>query len=125
MPDKKNEELNEGEMEQAAGGGGASISSSQSPSQTMGTLGERSGELLVFSAPDTWFAYPYTLDHKKAPDFARTVDIHRKPGYDPCELFFDPIIPVPQVRAGFRLLQQKLGLRTRMDVIGLAPVPPS
>ena len=46
MPDKKNEELNEGEMEQAAGGGGASISSSQSPSQTMGTLDERSGELL-------------------------------------------------------------------------------
>ena len=42
------------------------------------------------SAFDAWFAYPYWHDDARAPDFARTVDIHRKPGYDPVELFFDP-----------------------------------
>ena len=50
----------------------------------------RSGELVALSEPDAWFAYPFWLDDRLAPDFARTVDIHRKPGYDPCELFFDP-----------------------------------
>ena len=50
----------------------------------------RAGELVVLSHSDSWFAYPYWLDDRLAPDFARTVDIHRKPGYDPCELFFDP-----------------------------------
>lgn len=79
----------------------------------------RSGEIVASSRSDAWFAYPYWLDLRAAPDFARTVDIHRKPGFDPCELFFDPIIPVPQVRAAYRLLQKKLGLRTRLDVIGL------
>ena len=48
------------------------------------------GELVVLSAPDKWFSYQWWLDQKKAPDFAHTVDIHRKPGYDPQELFFDP-----------------------------------
>ena len=50
----------------------------------------RAGDLVALSRADSWFAYPYWLDDRLAPDFARTVDIHRKPGYDPCELFFDP-----------------------------------
>src|SRR5262249_44848615 len=50
----------------------------------------RAGELVVLAKPNAWFAYPFWLDDRKAPDYARTVDIHRKPGYDPCELFFDP-----------------------------------
>jgi predicted AlkP superfamily pyrophosphatase or phosphodiesterase len=74
----------------------------------------RSGELVALSRPDAWFAYPYWLEDARAPDFARTVDIHRKPGYDPCELF---MTSVP--RAAFRLLQKKLGFRYRMDVIPL------
>jgi predicted AlkP superfamily pyrophosphatase or phosphodiesterase len=82
---------------------------------------ERSGEVVVLSEPDAWFAYPYWLDDAAAPDFARTVDIHRKPGYDPCELFFDPALPWPKGRAVRRLIQKKLGFRTLFDVIPLDP----
>ena len=56
----------------------------------------RSGEMVALSEPDAWFAYPFWLDDRPAPDYARTVDIHRKPGYDPCELFFDPTLPGPK-----------------------------
>ena len=58
----------------------------------------RSGELVAIAAPDRWFSYYYWLDDARAPDFARTVDIHRKPGYDPVELFVDPAIRVPAAR---------------------------
>jgi len=78
---------------------------------------ERSGELVAVAEPDAWFTYYYWLDDDKAPDFAPTVDIHTKPGYDPAELFMDPAIPLPKLKAGFRLLQKKLGFRYRMDVI--------
>lgn len=81
----------------------------------------RAGELVVLSEPDAWFAYPYWLDDRKAPDFARTVDIHRKPGYDPCELFFDPGLLWPRGRAIARLVQKRLGFRTLFDVIPLDP----
>jgi predicted AlkP superfamily pyrophosphatase or phosphodiesterase len=81
----------------------------------------RSGELIALSAPDAWFAYPYWLDDRQAPDFARTVDIHRKPGYDPCELFFDPALAWPQGRALLRLVQKRLGFRTLFDVVPLDP----
>lgn len=79
----------------------------------------RSGELIALSEPDAWFAYPYWLDDRRAPDFARTVDIHRKPGYDPCELFFDPRFRWPQGHALLRLMQKKLGFRTLFDLIPL------
>jgi len=74
----------------------------------------RSGELIALAEPDSWFAYYYWLDDNHAPDFARTVDIHRKPGYDPCELFI-----TSKARATLRLAQKKLGFRYRMDVIPL------
>ncbi len=76
----------------------------------------RSGELIALAKPNAWFAYYYWLDDARAPDFARTVDIHRKPGYDPCELFM-----TSPLRAGLRLAQKKLGMRYRMDVIPLDP----
>jgi predicted AlkP superfamily pyrophosphatase or phosphodiesterase len=76
----------------------------------------RSGELIALSDPDAWFVYYYWMDPQRAPDFARTVDIHRKPGYDPCELFM-----TSPVRAAGRLLQKKLGFRYRMDVTPLDP----
>jgi hypothetical protein len=82
---------------------------------------ERSGEVVALSEPDAWFAYPYWLDDAKAPDFARTIDIHRKPGFDPCEMFFDPALPWPKGRAIRRLIQKKLGFRTLFDVIPLDP----
>ena len=68
---------------------------------------------------NAWFTYYYWLDDARAPDFARTVDIHRKPGYDPVELFLDPKIPLPKLKIAWRLLQKKLGFRMLMDVIPL------
>jgi predicted AlkP superfamily pyrophosphatase or phosphodiesterase len=79
----------------------------------------RSGELVALSERDAWFAYPFWLDDRLAPDYARTVDIHRKPGYDPCELFFDPRLWWPRGRALLRLVQKKLGFRTLFDVVPL------
>jgi predicted AlkP superfamily pyrophosphatase or phosphodiesterase len=81
----------------------------------------RSGELVALSHPDAWFAYPFWLDDRRAPDYARTVDIHRKPGYDPAELFFDPSLAWPKGRALRRLVQKKLGFRTLFDVVPLDP----
>ncbi|HNR99077.1 MAG TPA: alkaline phosphatase family protein [Planctomycetota bacterium] len=81
----------------------------------------RSGELVALSRPDRWFAYGWWLDDARAPDFARTVDIHRKPGYDPCELFFDPAKRCVRLRAALKLARRALGFRTVFDLIGLDP----
>ena len=67
----------------------------------------------------SWFTYYYWNDDRRAPDFARTVEIHRKPGYDPVELFLDPALAAPKAAIGKRLLLRKLGFRTLMDVIPL------
>jgi len=80
---------------------------------------ERAGELVAIAAPDSWFTYYFWLDDRVAPDYARTVDIHRKPGYDPAELFFDPQLKVPQLRVARRLARKLAGFRYYMDVIGL------
>jgi predicted AlkP superfamily pyrophosphatase or phosphodiesterase len=79
----------------------------------------RAGDLIVVARENAWFTYYYWLDAARAPDFARTVDIHRKPGYDPVELFLDPKIPAVKLKIAWRLLQKKLGLRMLMDVIPL------
>ncbi len=79
----------------------------------------RAGDLIAVSREDAWFTYYYWLEDAKAPDFARTVDIHRKPGYDPVELFLDPAIPAAKLKILWRLLQKKLGFRMLMDVIPL------
>jgi hypothetical protein len=84
------------------------------PPVDLGLDHPRSGELVALAKPDSWFAYPYWIDDARAPDFARTVDIHRKPGYDPCELFM-----TSPARAAVRLLQKKLGFRYRFDVVPL------
>lgn len=80
---------------------------------------ERSGELVAVAAPGAWFTYYFWLDDALAPDYARTVDIHRKPGYDPVELFLDPELKYPKLRIAARLLKKKLGFRYYMDVVGL------
>jgi predicted AlkP superfamily pyrophosphatase or phosphodiesterase len=79
----------------------------------------RAGELVAVAAPGHWFTYYYWLDDARAPDFAPTVDIHRKPGYDPAELFLDPDRPLVKGRILWNLLRKKLGFRYLMDVIGL------
>ncbi|MCW9707806.1 alkaline phosphatase family protein [Fodinibius salsisoli] len=77
----------------------------------------RSGELVAIAESKAWFTYYYWLDDAKAPDFAPTVDIHAKPGYDPAEMLMDPEITFPILKAGMRLLQKKLGFRYMMDLI--------
>ena len=80
----------------------------------------RAGDLVLVAEPDAWFTYYYWLDDARAPDFARLVEIHRKPGYDPAELFFDPANPgAAKARAAKALVRKKLGMRYLMSAIGL------
>jgi predicted AlkP superfamily pyrophosphatase or phosphodiesterase len=81
--------------------------------------GDRAGELIAVAKPDAWFTYYYWNDDAKAPDFARTIDIHRKPGYDPAELFIDPSIACPKLKIAKFLLKKKLGFRGLLEVIPL------
>jgi len=85
--------------------------------QSRNLLHERSGELMLIAKAGAWFTYYYWLDDDKAPDFARTVDIHRKPGYDPVELCLNP--KVTKIHLGLKLLKRRMGLRTLFDVIPL------
>ena len=57
--------------------------------QKLAIAHERSGDLLLTAKPDAWFAYPWWQNTSQAPEYARHVDIHNKPGYDPCELFWE------------------------------------
>jgi predicted AlkP superfamily pyrophosphatase or phosphodiesterase len=82
---------------------------------------DRAGELVAIAEPDAWFTYYYWLDDDRAPDFARGVEIHRKPGYDPAELFFDPADPWVKPRAALSLAKKKLGLRYSMRAVPLDP----
>lgn len=79
----------------------------------------RSGEIIALAESDAHFIYPFWLDDSQAPDYARTVDIHRKPGYDACELFFDPALKFPMLRMMRKLLMKKFGFRTLFDVVPL------
>jgi hypothetical protein len=79
----------------------------------------RSGDFVVVAKPHAWFTYYYWTDDQRAPDYARTVDIHRKPGYDPVELILDPAIRLPALTVGWKLLKRSLGFRSLLDVIPL------
>lgn len=79
----------------------------------------RAGDLVVIAEPKAWFTYYYWMEDQLAPDFARCVDIHRKPGYDPVELFLDPAQPLVKAKIAWRLIQKKIGMRMLMDVIPL------
>lgn len=75
---------------------------------------ERAGDLVAVAKPDSWFTYYFWLDDNVAPDYARVVDIHKKPGYDPVEMFM-----TSKARAAYKLLRKKLGFRYVLDVIPL------
>jgi predicted AlkP superfamily pyrophosphatase or phosphodiesterase len=75
---------------------------------------ERSGDLVLMADEDSWFTYYFWMDDNNAPDYARCVDIHKKPGYDPVEMFMSS-----KLRAGYKLLRKKAGFRYVMDVIPL------
>ncbi|MFL6124913.1 alkaline phosphatase family protein [Actinophytocola sp.] len=79
----------------------------------------RSGELVAVAEPDAWFTYYYWLSDDHAPDFARGVEIHRKPGYDPAELFFNPADKLAKAKAGLNLVRKKVGLRYAMQTVPL------
>ena len=79
----------------------------------------RAGDLVAVAEPGAWFCYYFWDDDRRAPDFARTVDIHRKPGYDPAELFINPALRFPGVKAASILTRKKMGFRTLMDLIPL------
>ncbi len=87
----------------------------------LGVDHERAGDLIVIAEPNAWFVYYYWLDDVRAPDFARTIDIHRKPGYDPLEMFLNPDIPCVKGRVLWKLLMKKMGFRSLVDVIPLKP----
>jgi predicted AlkP superfamily pyrophosphatase or phosphodiesterase len=87
--------------------------------QTLHIDHPRAGDLIAISNPDAWFTYYYWLDDRRAPDFARTVDIHRKPGYDPVELILDPAIRFPSLYVGWRLFKRSIGMRALLDVTPL------
>lgn len=78
---------------------------------------ERAGELVAIAAPKAWFTYYYWLDEARRPDYANTVDIHRKPGYDPVELFIDPELAAPKLKVAATLVKKMLGMRYYMNVI--------
>ena len=80
---------------------------------------ERSGDLVVMAETNAWFTYYHWLDDAKAPDFARLVDIHKKTGYDPVEMFMNPKNPLIKLRAAYKLARKLLGFRYLMDVIPL------
>lgn len=82
---------------------------------------ERSGDLVVVAEPGAWFTYYFWLDDDRAPEYARGVDIHRKPGYDPAELFFDPADRLAKAKAGVNLVKKKVGLRYAMSTVPLDP----
>lgn len=75
---------------------------------------DRSGDLVLMADSQSWFTYYFWLDDAVAPDYARVVDIHKKPGYDPVEMFM-----TSKLRAGYKLLRKKAGFRYVMDVIPL------
>lgn len=84
-----------------------------------GPAAGRGGDFIAVAEPDAWFTYYFWDDDTLAPDYARTIDIHRKPGYDPCELFIDPALTAPKLRIAGFLLKKKLGIRGLLEVIPL------
>ena len=80
---------------------------------------ERCGDIVVVADKNSWFTYYFWLDDAKAPDYARMVDIHKKPGYDPVEMLTDPNDKWVMAKVAGKLLKKKLGFRTVMDIIPL------
>jgi predicted AlkP superfamily pyrophosphatase or phosphodiesterase len=80
---------------------------------------ERSGELVLVAEKNAWFTYYYWKDDARAPDFAQTVNIHAKPGYDPCELILDPKIHLAKLKIAWTLLKKALGFRYLLEVTPL------
>ncbi len=101
------------------GANGVELAMMRDEQRAYGIDHDRSGDIVLVAERGRWFTHDYWLDDRRAPDFARTVEIHRKPGYDPRELFLDPALSAPKLRLAAKLLKKKLGFRMLMDVIPL------
>jgi len=79
----------------------------------------RSGDLVALAAPDAWFTYYFWHDDTVAPDYARTVDLFRKPGYDPLELFLDPALNsgLSMMKLAMAMARDRLGVRSPLEVV--------
>ncbi len=80
---------------------------------------ERCGDLIVVADANSWFTYYFWTTDAQAPDYARNVDIHNKPGYDPVEMLTDPKDPWVMAKVIGKLIKKKLGFRTVMNIIPL------
>ncbi|MEX0273301.1 MAG: alkaline phosphatase family protein [Flavobacteriaceae bacterium] len=87
--------------------------------QEAGLAHNRCGDIVLVADARSWFTYYFWLDDAVAPDYARMVDIHKKPGYDPVEMVLNPKDPFVVPKVVWKLLKKKLGFRTVMDVIPL------
>jgi predicted AlkP superfamily pyrophosphatase or phosphodiesterase len=105
------------ELLQGQAGVGSILGETEKPA--LGINHPRAGDLIAVAAEGAWFTYYHWMDDALAPDFARCVDIHRKPGYDPVELFLDPHFPLVKLKILWRLARKRLGFRMLMDVIPL------
>ena len=80
---------------------------------------ERAGDIVVVADKNSWFTYYFWDDDTKAPDYARMVDIHKKPGYDPVEMLTDPADKLVMPKVAWKLLRKKMGFRQVLDIIPL------
>lgn len=79
----------------------------------------RAGEIIALADARSWFCYYYWLDDERAPDFARIVEIHKKPGYDPVEMIANPNIQFLMPKVAWKVMKKKMGFRMLMDIIPL------
>lgn len=110
----QNQSVKEKVMELLAGEAGMALLLDDEGKEQYHLDHERAGDIVAVAEPDSWFTYYFWQDDHVAPDYARVVDIHKKPGYDPVEMFMSS-----KLRAGYKLLRKKLGFRYVMDVIPL------
>lgn len=80
---------------------------------------KRCGDIVVVANAHSWFTYYFWFDDDKAPDYARMVDIHKKPGYDPVEMLTDPKDSLVVLKVLWKLMRKKLGFRTVLNIIPL------
>ena len=92
----------------------------QDAQKKLGINHDRSGDFIVVAKKNAWFSYYWWLDDDRAPDYARTVDIHRKPGYDPAELLIDSAIKFPLLNVACFLLKKRLGFRALLKLTPLS-----
>ncbi|MEC8734478.1 MAG: alkaline phosphatase family protein [Planctomycetota bacterium] len=84
------------------------------PPDELGLGHHRAGDLVAIAEHGSWFVHDWWSSEDRAPDYSRTVDIHRKPGYDPRELF-----ATSRLRAAWKVALMKLGIRTTLDIVPL------